>query len=98
RDVARVGRRDTPVARGASHAGHGEQVGDVLALVDLVERGLVIVGYVHPDQVQETCGQGSLLTSSWRAIVCRSVSGRGDRARRSGVGPRPATSRLGGVF
>src|SRR5206468_12732187 len=52
REVAWLGRRGLPIARGAADAGHPAQIRGVLAVVDLVEGGLVVVRDVHPDQEQ----------------------------------------------
>src|SRR5262249_21315631 len=64
--VARLGRRGLPVARGAPDAGHPAQIRSVLAIVDLVEGGLVIVSDVHPDEEQRVSAHGN---PPWRASI-----------------------------
>ena len=60
-----------PVARGPRHAGDGQERGNVLVVVDVVEDRLVIVGHVHPDQVQVPCAHGHLLSGSHRLLRTR---------------------------
>src|SRR2546427_12226265 len=71
-EIARLGRRGLPVTAGPAHPGHCAEIGDVLSVIHIVEGRLVVVGHVHPDQIQR--GSAHVIPPGLMVFSCFSTS------------------------